>query len=276
MRFGVDVSNFGDYANPGTIAELARDAENAGWDGFFVFDHILPTDAGTPLHDPWITLAAVATATSRIRIGPMVTPLPRRRPWKLARETVTLDHLSRGRLILGVGLGGPPEREFERFGESSDPRVRAERLEEGLEILTELWSGRPLVFEGKHYNLSGPQFLPSPLQVPRIPIWVGAKWRNRTPLRRAARWDGVFPIPHQGETIRPDDLKTVISYVQHHRGSLKDYEVIVADHDGERSPQALAAYSESGLTWWLQRAHYPWTRSLDETRMVIRRGPPRP
>ena len=275
MRFGLDAANFGDYSEPRTLANLAKEAEDAGWDGFFVFDHILPTDAEVQLFDPWIALAAIAMSTSTIRIGPMVTPIPRRRPWKLARETVSIDRLSGGRLILSVGLGGPAEREFEKFGEPVDAKVRAEMLDEGLEVLKGLWSGGPFSYQGRHYRLHDVVFAPPPVQSPRIPVWIGAKWRNKRPLRRAARWDGVLPIPHDGETITPDDLRTVVGYVGKHRVTDAGFDVVLADHDGSRTADSLAAYARAGLTWWVQRIHSPWTRSLDDTRARIREGPPR-
>ncbi len=141
MKFGLLLPNFGDHSHPRKLAELANVAEDAGWDGFFIFDHILPSVPGTPVVDPWIAMSAIAMVTNRIRLGTMVTPLPRRRPWKLARETASLDALSDGRLVLGLGLGGPPDREFETFGEESDDKIRAAQLDEGLEVLTGLWKG---------------------------------------------------------------------------------------------------------------------------------------
>ena len=204
----------------------------------------------------------------------MVTPVPRRRPWKLARETVSIDHLSGGRLTLGVGLGGPAEREFATFGEPTDPGVRASMLDEGLDVLAGLWSGRRFSFSGRHYRLTDVTFSPVPVQSPRIPIWVGAKWRNKAPLRRAARWEGVFPIPHDGERIRPGDLREVVAYIEHHRGSLHGYDVVVADHDGDRSHASVKAYADAGLTWWVQRVHEPWAGSLREARALIQAGPP--
>lgn len=181
MLFGLDVSNYGKYADPRTLAGLAREAEESGWDGFFIFDHILSTDFSAPLFDPWIALAAIAMNTERLRIGPMVTPAPRRRPWKLARETISLDHLSNGRLILGVGLDGPPDREFDTFDESGDARVRAGLLNEGLDVLAGMWTGEPFAYDGEHYRVKEQVFLPTPVQSPRIPVWVSAKWRNRGP-----------------------------------------------------------------------------------------------
>jgi alkanesulfonate monooxygenase SsuD/methylene tetrahydromethanopterin reductase-like flavin-dependent oxidoreductase (luciferase family) len=154
MRYAVNVPNFEDYGDARTVAGLAADAEAAGWDGFFVWDHLAFVKAWRlRIADPWVLLTAVALATERLRLGPMVTPLPRRRPWKLARETVTLDRLSGGRLVLGVGLGEPPEDEFGSFGEPADPVVRAAMLDEGLEVLTRLWSGETVSFSGRHYRV---------------------------------------------------------------------------------------------------------------------------
>ena len=274
MKFGLDAANFGDYSDPFTLAELAAEAEDVGWDGFFVFDHILPDDTRKNLFDPWIILASIAMRTSKIRIGPMVTPIPRRRPWKLARETISLDYLSNGRLTLAVGLGGPHEREFEKFGEISDTKIRAEMLDEGLEILKGLWNTEPFNYEGTHYQIHDVVFNPPPIQYPRIPIWIGCKWQNKKPLKRAAKWEGVFPIPHKGETITPENLRTIVNYIETYRDRDSDFDVALADHDGSRTPQNLAAYQRAGLTWWIQRIHSPWFNSLDEVRTHIQKGPP--
>jgi hypothetical protein len=137
-----------------------------------------------------------------------------------------------------------------------------------------LWNGGSFNYEGRHYRLKEVAFAPQPMQSPRIPIWVGAKWRNKRPLLRSARWDGVFPIPHGVETITPEDLQTVVEYVRGHRESDADFDVVLADHDGSRSPESLGDYERAGLTWWVQRIHRPWARSLDEARALIRQGPP--
>ena len=169
MRFAINLPNFGEYGDARRLAELARETEAAGWDGFFIWDVFGGDSAApVPVDDPWIALAAIAATTERIRLGTMVTPLPRRRPWKLARQAASLDHLSGGRLILGVGIGTPPE-EFARFGEEPDPRIRAEMLDEGLEVLTGLWSGEPFSFHGRHYRVEEATLLPRPVQQPRIP-----------------------------------------------------------------------------------------------------------
>ena len=187
--------NVREYADPRLLVEIAADAEAAGWDGVFVWDHIArEEDPSVPATDPWIAVAGMAVRTQRVRLGVMVTPLARRRPWKVAREAVALDALSGGRFTLGVGLGGGQQAEFAAFGEEADPRVRAELLDEGLAILDGLWSGEPFSFEGKHHRIGGAQFRPRAVQQPRVPVWVAGRWPNRRPFRRAARWDGVFPV----------------------------------------------------------------------------------
>src|SRR6478752_1420665 len=165
MQFAVFLPNFGPFGDTDALVELARDAEANGWNGFFIWDHIQLDGADTgPIVDPWVALTAVACATENLRIGTMITPLARRRPWKLARETVTLDRVSHGRLTFGVGLGYPPEDEFGTFGEETDDRVRADKLDEGLEILDGLWSGEKLEYSGEHFQVSGAQFQPRPAQ----------------------------------------------------------------------------------------------------------------
>src|SRR5215470_19306464 len=154
MHYGIYLPNFGEYGDPRLLAELAHEAEAAGWEGCFLWDHIHRWHGQEPFADPWIALTAMALRTERLRLGPLVTPLARRRPWKLARETVTLDRLSGGRLTLGVGLGAPPREEFEQFGEDGDDKVRAKKLDESLEILTGLWSGEPFGYLGEYYTIA--------------------------------------------------------------------------------------------------------------------------
>lgn len=179
MRHAVYLPPFGSFGDVHALVELAVAAEDAGWDGFLLWDHIL-YEADVPLVDSWIALTAIASATSRIRLGPLVTPLPRRRPWKVARESVTLDHLSNGRLTLGVGLGIDFWREFSAFpGEAADDRERALLLDDGIEILTRLWSGEQVTYEGRRLSVEDARFLPTPVQQPRIPIWAAAFWPAR-------------------------------------------------------------------------------------------------
>ncbi len=194
MHFGVSLPNFNAFGDPQVIAQIAREAEEAGWDAFFLWDHMIFDDLPRPIVDPWVALTGAAMTTQRIRLGTLLTPLPRRRPWKLARETTTLDRLSGGRVTLGVGLGAPEKWEYGFFHEETDNKIRAEKLDEGLEILTGLWQGEPFQFQGRQFQLETMRFLPTPLQTPRIPIWVGGTWPNKAPFRRAARYDGVCPM----------------------------------------------------------------------------------
>lgn len=280
MRLAVDVPNFGDYANPRMFLDLARATEQAGWDGLFVWDHMLVWD-GNVVADPWVLLAAAATATERIRLGPMVTPLPRRRPWKVAREAVTLDHLSGGRLILGVGIGFPPEPEFAAFGEPASAAVRAELLDESLDILEGLWSGEPFRYEGRHFKLDEMTFMPVPLQRPRIPIWVAGMWPNQRPFRRAARYDGVFPIVKVGDEmpmIEPPQLTEVVSYVGAHRADDSPYDVAVEvdlPADLAEAAETVARFAEAGATWMNVGPGDYGRETSDAFLARVRRGPPR-
>ena len=253
MKLGVSVPNFGEYADPRAFAALAVDAEDAGWDGLFVWDHMLVW-SGNVVGDPWIMMAAAAAATDRIMLGPMVTPVPRRRPWKLAREAVSLDQLSDGRLILGVGIGFPPDPEFTAFDEPADERPRGEMLDEALEIITGLWTGQPFGFDGRYYHLDQMTFLPAPAQEPRIPIWVAGMWPNRRPFRRAARFDGVFPIMGGEDMpmLQPAELVEIIRYVDQHREQDGHYEVVTyADLpvDPGRATYLVEECAEAGATW---------------------------
>jgi alkanesulfonate monooxygenase SsuD/methylene tetrahydromethanopterin reductase-like flavin-dependent oxidoreductase (luciferase family) len=227
VKRGIFVAPFGELAEPALVAELAADADAAGWDGFFVWDHV--DYAGVDrIADPWVTLAAMAVRTRGLLLGPLVTPLPRRRPHQLARETVTLDRLSGGRLVLGIGLGGGGSGEFEsgRLGEEADPRARALLLDDGLERLRAYWAGG---------------FEPRP--VSRIPVWAAARWPNRRPLRRAAGCDGLFPIDHSG----PDELAEMVAALGELRGGLEGYDVVVDNPPGADP----APWEAAGATWCL-------------------------
>ena len=282
LRFGISVPNFAEYADPRLVAGLAREAEAAGWDGFFIWDHILiERNWRLPMGDPWIALAAIATATERIRLGPMVTPLARRRPWKVARETVTLDQLSGGRTILGVGLGHPPEAEYAAFGEEPDAKVRARKLDEGLDVLIDLWRGEPFSYRGEHYRIDDVTFLPRPAQSPRIPIWVAGYWPTRAPFRRAARFDGVVPgLVDQGvgETMSPSDLRAILDYIARQRTESSPFDAVLGGYTRGDDPRAgaelVAPYAEAGLTWWLEDIH-GLRGPLKQMRERIRQGPPR-
>ncbi len=280
LRFAVGAPNVGEYADPALIAELGRAAEAAGWDGFFVWDHIAYHEAETPVADPWVALAALAATTTRIRLGVMVCALARRRPWKVARETASLDRLSGGRLVFGAGLGSAGEREFADFGEDPDPRHRAELLDEGLEVLAGLWSGRPFDHRGRHFTISGARFQPTPVQRPRIPVWIAGRWPARRPFRRAARWDGVFPthrdIGHEA-TMRPEQLAEIVEYTRSFRDPEAPFDVVIEGQtpgdDPERDREALEPYCLGGLTWWIEKVG--WFRGpLEAMRARIDAGPP--
>ena len=228
-RRGIFVAPFDELSEPGLVVELAAEADANGWDGFFVWDHIRYSAPTRAVADPWVTLAAVATATQRVRIGPLVTPLSRRRVHKLARETVTLDRLSGGRLVLGAGLGSDRHGELAPFGDVEDARERARLLDEGLDRLVAYWGG---------------EFEPAPVQQPRIPVWIAARYPNRRPLRRAARWDGLFPIDLPG----PDALAELVGEVHELRGAgAGPFDVVVTCEPGDDP----APWEQAGATWCL-------------------------
>ena len=230
MKRAIDIGLFGELADPRVVARLAARAEERGWDGFFVWDHIAYRAPVRAVADPWVALAAVACATSRVRIGAMVTPLSRRRVHKVARETATLDLLSSGRLIFGAGLGSTRNNELEPFGEVSDPRERARLLDAGLDALAGYWAG---------------EFEPVPVQRPRPPVWVAGEWPNRRPLRRAMRWDGYFPIGVPG----PEALAELAAEIRAGRpadpAGGRPFDLIM-----ELSPDTdLEPWERAGLTW---------------------------
>jgi alkanesulfonate monooxygenase SsuD/methylene tetrahydromethanopterin reductase-like flavin-dependent oxidoreductase (luciferase family) len=273
MRSGLFLPLFDELADPAMVARLSAEAEEAGWHGVFVWDQVRWEEPVAGVADPQITLAAIATATERIRFGPMVTPLARRRPVKVARETATLDRLSGGRLTLGVGLGSDRfAREFSITGEELDDRRRARMLDESLEILTSAWSGAPVHHQGEHYTVTGMRFLPRPVQRPGVPVWVAGYHGNSKPLRRAARHQGVFPLGID----HPDQLADVVAEVTALRmaagtDAAQPYDVVVALPPGSDP----APYAAVGATWWL--VELPWVPvSVDQVRGVIRDGPATP
>lgn len=280
ISFGLGVPTDVEFADPARLVALAQDAEAAGWDGFFVWDHLVRRPPWEPIVDPWIVLGAVAQATERLRIGPVVTPLPRRRPAKVARETATLDRLSGGRLILGVGLGTPDD-EYARFGEDPDPRVRAQKLDESLDILAGLWTGDPFSYNGEHHLVDDVRFEPTPLQQPRVPIWVAGRWPARAPFRRAARWDGVYPIHRdvpRGHMLSVDQLREVVEFTLEQRGSAEGFDValhgISDPAEPERTAERVGRYADVGLTWWNELLERPGA-SFAQMRERVLAGPPR-
>lgn len=277
MRFGINVPNFGAMGDARLLSELAREAEESGWDGFFLWDHIgADWGAGNTFADPWIALTAIAMTTSKITLGTVVTPLPRRRPWKVAREAVTLDHLSGGRLILGVGIGSDSGQEFSCYGESPDDKLHGAMLDEALDVMTGLWSGELFSFDGAHYHISGARYLPTPVQRPRIPIWVAAVWPNKKPMRRAARWDGLAPLIGN-RTMSPHELREAMAYLRPLLAPDKPFDVLAyggtPGKDDTAEVEKVSAYRDAGATWW-QECMAP-DDSVDYVRDRIRRGPPR-
>ncbi len=277
MRYAVNIPNFDDFADARAVAGLASDAEDAGWDGLFVWDHVTYVKAERrPIADAWVVLTAAALATERLRLGPMVTPLPRRRMSTLARQSVTLDHLSGGRLVQGVGLGSPVEDEYGAFGETTDLRELAARLDESLEVLTRLWTGDRVDFAGEHLRVDDVSFRPAAVQRPRIPIWVAGMWPRPKPFRRAARWDGVVPILAEDRPPTPAETAAVRDAVAAHRPpGAGPFDLVVSGRTaGPGDTAAVAELADAGATWW-QEAWSAADGSLEATRARVRSGPPR-
>jgi len=278
MRYGVTFP----LLDPHTLAGLARDAEETGWDGVFVWDGIWGIDV-------WVALAAVAMRTERIRFGTMLTPLSRRRTWKVASEVVTLDHLSNGRVILPVGLGAVGEEHvhdwFAQVGEETDRKVRAEMLDESLDIIDGLWSGKPFSFNGAHYHLRDVEFSPVPVQRPRVPIWVVGAWPRMKSMRRVLRCDGVLPVKMDAtramSDMTPDDLRAMKTYIDERRTLTAPFDIIMEDETPGDDPEKAAAIvrplAEAGMTWWLEAVWgTPETNGgIEGMRARIKQGPPR-
>jgi alkanesulfonate monooxygenase SsuD/methylene tetrahydromethanopterin reductase-like flavin-dependent oxidoreductase (luciferase family) len=278
LRYGIILT----VGDPATVADLAALAESAGWDGVFSWDGVAIGDGDT--YDPWVVMAAIAMRTRRVTIGAIVTPPARRRPWKLARETMTLDRLSGGRLVLPVGLGALDDGAFGNVGEPTGARTRAELLDESLAILEGLWSGRPFAFEGRHFRFGPMTFRPTPVQQPRIPVWVVGAWPRERSMRRAVRWDGIVVQAQDdaGAAIEaePDVVRSVVEYAARERraaGERRPLEVVVSGSTPASEPDAAAALvrplAEAGATWWIEA---DWTSgSVDALRERIVAGPPR-
>lgn len=256
MPSAVFLPLFDELSDPHLAVDLTVEAEARGWDGVFVWDHLRYRDPVRDVADPWTVMAAQAVATERIRIGPMVTPIPRRRPHVLLRQTVTLDQLSNGRLVFGVGLGGDPGGELSHFGEELDAKLRAGLLDDGLEHLDRWWRGA----EGR-----GVTMLPRPVQRPRVPVWVASRFPHRAPIRRAARWDGWFPIGFD----HPDQLAELATYAHEQRTTDEPFDIAVQGlPDADPAPWLAA-----GGTWWLVRFE-PFGLTAADVRSVIENGPP--
>jgi alkanesulfonate monooxygenase SsuD/methylene tetrahydromethanopterin reductase-like flavin-dependent oxidoreductase (luciferase family) len=260
LRRGIAVPCFG--SEPADLIELGVAAERAGFDGYFLWDHIVfsNTGDGPPIVDPWVVLSVVAARTSRIRIGTVITPLPRRRPWQLAKTTTTLDRLSGGRLVLGVGIGSPAYGDFGIFHEPSGDRERAALLDEGLDVLAGLWSGAPFSYSGAHFTVDTVRFTPAPVQRPRIPVWVAGVLPARRPIARAARWDGMVPIRFDAAGLvrpSPADIAAVTGQIAELRGSADGYDMVVwaeVASDPAAVPALVREYGQAGATWWIETA----------------------
>jgi alkanesulfonate monooxygenase SsuD/methylene tetrahydromethanopterin reductase-like flavin-dependent oxidoreductase (luciferase family) len=268
MKYGFIVTTGG----PRDAASLAAEAEAAGWDGVFTWDGI--SIGVTDTYDPWVVMAAMAMRTERVRLGAIVTPPARRRPWKLARETVTLDHLSNGRLVLPVGLGALDDAGFGNVGEPTDTRVRAELLDESLDILEGLWSGEPFGYQGRHYRFEPMTFRPRPVQRPRIPIWVVGAWPHERSMRRTLRYDGIVT-----QTADPAEVRAVVEFVARERDPAAaegPFEIVV---QGRTSPDpavaaaAVRPFVDAGATWWIDG---DWEgATVESLRTRVAAGPPR-
>lgn len=278
MRFGVFVPNVGEYADARLHGDLAVQCEKNGWDGFVTYDimHPLAPLSGLPVVDPWTAMTVVADRTERIRIFALVTPMPRRRPTTLARQTVAVDRLSNGRLTLAVGLG--VSEEFAVLGEETDDRTRAAMLDEGLEVLQGLWSGEAFSFDGSFYHVHDAQFRPTPVQSPRIPIWVAAEGPSKRPLARGGRWDGMAPISRQffeDGFLSVERLGEMVDYARRERDPSAPFDATfiagcVTNAPGG-TPENIAAYERAGATWWLESVPHNDVAAGFE---LIRSGPP--
>lgn len=280
MKYGLALPNAGVAGDARTLAEFASVAEQAGWDGVFLEDYITHHSASdAPTYDPWVALAVMALRTERILLGTSVTPLTRRRPWKVAREAVTLDHLSNGRLILGVGLGDLGDPGFAKVGEEIDNWRRAKMLDEALDIVMGLWSGEPFSYHGTYYSLDEVTFLPTPVQKPRIPIWVGGNSPHRGPLLRAARWDGFCGGKENDGTnwlFTPDELRELKAFFESHRTTSAPFDIVIGGNergdDPERERASIKALAEAGATWWVEYVT-PSIGGVDAMRERIKGGP---
>jgi hypothetical protein len=284
VRFSINVPNFGDFADAAAVARVAAAAEAAGWDALFVWDHVVHNKRyQRSFGDPWMLLTAAALATTRIKLGPMVTPIPRRRPQQVARQVSTLDNLSGGRVIFGAGLGGPIEDEYGSFGEPTDPKLLAERLDEGLQLLDRYWSGEAVTHHGRHYDVDDVTLLPTPVQRPRVPLWIGGFWPHRPPMRRAARWDGAVPLFESAKHGHPppvDEVRDLIAYVRSHRDgdAGRPFELVLggaSPADSAAARDLIGPLLEAGATWWDERRLMD--DDINRLDLVLRRveaGPP--
>lgn len=288
LNYGIVLPSSPAYADGESLIEYAVAAEDAGWDGVFLGDHLIyPWDDTDPeqamgVYDPWITLAGIATRTDQLTLGTWITPIPRRQPWQLARNLATLDHLSGGRVMLGAGLGTEPD--FTKFGQEYDKRELGARYDEALDVISGLWSGEPFTYDGNHFTIDEAVMLPTPVQDPRIPIVMGCWWPNKKPFRRAARWDGIMPATPSMHGEGPHGLEAMGSPTEEVREMLEYYHGLT-EEPGEillpmDPPGSSAEYAdiciEYGVTW-LYTSELLRSDQADEASWVlnrIRKGPP--
>jgi len=261
VKYGLDVQTTGAWGDPQLLTELAVDAEQAGWDGFFVWD-VLLSEEQIPVAEPWVTLTAIALATKRIQIGPMVTPLVRKQSWDVAKQATAIDRLSNGRLTFGAGLGSG-DSEFQRLGLPLDLRERASLMELSLAEIDRIWGGE--------------EQLPLPVQRPRVPVWLAAGWPRKRPLRRAALWDGVYLMTNNqetGERLRADEVAEAAAFIREQRGHLDGFDIaanVETLNDADGGLSANEAMAAAGATWTLELT----PETLEEHRRLIVRGPGR-
>lgn len=269
MKYGF-ILPFGDAR---AAADLARDAEQAGWDGFFVWEPICGVDA-------WVSLAAAAMQTTDIRLGTMLSPISRMRPWELASKAATLDRLSGGRVIVSVGLGAIGTG-FAQFGEVTERRLRAERVDEGLEIIRGLWRGQPFSYSGKHYQLRpvADAAPPPPMQQPHIPIWVVGAWPYPKSMERALKHDGLIPQGlHAEDEAQYQLFAEMMQSLRAQAHGPAPFDIVIDYKVSSTTQRAdtlstIRRWSGAGATWWVEGLWEATT--VHEVRRHVLQGPPR-
>lgn len=282
MRYGISLPNYDLYSDPRILVDLAREAEDAGWDGVFIWDAF--GGGKEAAADPWIALGAIAQVTSRIRFGPYVTPLARRRPWKVAREAISLDHLSQGRMILPIGYGAITDPGFNKVGEDLSAKGRTERMDEGLRIIAGLMTGEEFSFRGTHFQVDAMTLTPKPVQQPRIPIWVDTFWPSERSVGRALAYDGLFANVRPKENgenpwITPDDIADLSLWIGQYRVAETPFDIIreggTPGDDPNKAAEIVRPFAEAGVTWWVEEVwKHLYDGTLDTMRRRIQQGPP--